>query len=210
MSNGTIANGGSFTNVCQGSVTSVSGNAPTTSPCATPTMTTNSSQTFDVTNPTINGTSDANAAIKLTEGNMTIGQTTADSTGNWTITVTPLTPGTHTLTAEAYGTGGDSGSASTQVTISRWSYRHDHHQYLHSPRRQRPFRPNPLRLPPRVPRPRPCAAALRLALPPPRRQQPCILHFDLLLSRPRRVDARRSGGRHHRVIRTLRQRNPAS
>ena len=117
-SNGTISNGGTFTNYCQGSVSSVSGNAPTTSPCATPMITTNSSQTFDVTNPTINGTSDANAMIKLMEGSVLVGQTTADSYGNWTIITSPLTPGTYTLSAEAYGTSGDSGSVSIEVIIS--------------------------------------------------------------------------------------------
>ncbi len=120
MSNGTISNGGSFADYCQGSVTSVSGNAPMTSPCTAPTITTTSGETFNVTNPTINGTSDANALIKLTEGygNVTVGQTTADSDGNWTITVSPLAPGTYTLDAAAFGTDGNSASVSIDVIIS--------------------------------------------------------------------------------------------
>lgn len=118
MLNGTIANGGSFTDICQGSVNSVSGNAPTTSACTTPTVKTPSGQTFDVANPTINGTPDANAVIKLTEGSVTVGQPTADSTGNWTIIVSPLAQGAHALTAEAFGPGGNSGSASIGLTIA--------------------------------------------------------------------------------------------
>lgn len=116
--NGTISNGGSFTNYCQGRVTSISGNAPSESPCTTPSIATSSGQTFDTANPRINGTSDANAVVRITEGNLTIGQTTADSTGNWTIVVSPLAAGAHSLTAEALGVGGDSGSVSIQLSIS--------------------------------------------------------------------------------------------
>ncbi len=68
----------------------------------------------DITNdttPTVTGTAAANATIKLydSDGTTLIGTGTADGSGNWSITSSALSEGTHTLKAtQAIGGGGAS------------------------------------------------------------------------------------------------------
>ncbi|NLQ17935.1 DUF4347 domain-containing protein [Marinomonas sp. M1K-6] len=81
------------------------------------------SSTDNITNkttPTITGTSEANATVKLydTNGTTELGSTTADGSGNWSITSSTLTAGSHTLTAKATDAAGNVGSASAGLTVS--------------------------------------------------------------------------------------------
>ncbi|QWT46001.1 Ig-like domain-containing protein [Azospira inquinata] len=59
-----------------------------------------SGATTDDATPTLNGTGEAGATIKLYDGSTLLGSTTVDSNGNWTYTpTTPLTDGAHSLSA---------------------------------------------------------------------------------------------------------------
>ncbi|MES2276520.1 MAG: MBG domain-containing protein [Bacteroidota bacterium] len=64
--------------------------------------------------PVITGNAEANATVKLynTDGTTLLGTTTADGSGNWSITSSALTEGPHTLTAKATDAAGNTGSAS--------------------------------------------------------------------------------------------------
>jgi hypothetical protein len=82
------------------------------------------SNTDNITNdntPTITGTADANDTITLYDGGVTgtvLGTTTANSSGNWSITPTAnLTNGNHNLTATASDIDGNS-NTSTALTIT--------------------------------------------------------------------------------------------
>ncbi|CDL00463.1 conserved protein of unknown function [Magnetospirillum gryphiswaldense MSR-1 v2] len=72
------------------------------------------------TTPTFRGTAEANAIVKLydTDGTTEIGSVTADGVGNWTITVSALSAGAHTITAKATDTAGNQGAASTGLAVT--------------------------------------------------------------------------------------------
>ena len=83
-----------------------------------------SSQTDDITNdntPTFNGSSAVSGAtITLydTDGTTILGTTTADGSGNWSITSSTLSEGSHTITAKQTVSGTESSaSSSLSVTI---------------------------------------------------------------------------------------------
>ncbi|VFS44328.1 putative outer membrane adhesin like protein [Enterobacter cancerogenus] len=66
-----------------------------------------SGQVTDDTLPVLNGTSEANAVVRLFENGIQIGQTTAGADGSWTIQLTTaLTTGPHTITATATDAAG--------------------------------------------------------------------------------------------------------
>ena len=67
-------------------------------------------------NGTLTGTGDANTVVTLTEGVTTIGTTTADDTGAWSLRP-PLPDGTHTIIASETDTAGNTGSASVTFTL---------------------------------------------------------------------------------------------
>ncbi|MDJ1179647.1 Ig-like domain-containing protein, partial [Roseofilum sp. BLCC_M91] len=97
----------------------------TTAPAApsTPDMTaatdTGSSNTDNITNdttPTFTGTAEANSTVTLTSSvDGTVGTTTADGAGDWTLTASTLTEGNHNITATATDTAGNTSAASTAL-----------------------------------------------------------------------------------------------
>lgn len=74
-------------------------------------------QPTDDTTPTLNGTAEANATVRIYDNGVEIGNVRADSAGNWTYTPT-LAEGTHTLTARAVDAAGNTSSASAVTTVT--------------------------------------------------------------------------------------------
>jgi len=72
------------------------------------------------TTPTFNGTAEANSTITLydTDGTTVLGTTTADGSGNWTITVSTLASGSHTLTVKAKDAAGNESGASSSFSVT--------------------------------------------------------------------------------------------
>ncbi len=69
--------------------------------------------------PVITGTAEAGSTVRLYEGVTLLGTGTADvSTGAWTVTSSSLAEGSHTLTARAVDTAGNTGTASTGFAIT--------------------------------------------------------------------------------------------
>jgi len=84
---------------------------------------TGSSSTDNITNdntPTLTGTAEANATVTLydTDDTTSLGTTTADGSGNWTITSSALSAGAHTLTTKATDAAGNVSVASSGLTIT--------------------------------------------------------------------------------------------
>jgi Bacterial Ig-like domain/RTX calcium-binding nonapeptide repeat (4 copies) len=68
--------------------------------------------------PTIMGTAEANATVKIFNGSTELGNATADESGNWSFTPTnALTDGEYSLTATATDAAGNTGAASTAQTF---------------------------------------------------------------------------------------------
>ena len=81
------------------------------------------SSTDDITNdttPTVTGTAEAGATVVLydTNGTTSLGSATADGSGNWSITSTALSTGSHTLTTKATDAAGNVSVASSGLTIT--------------------------------------------------------------------------------------------
>ncbi|MBU1297475.1 MAG: DUF4347 domain-containing protein, partial [Gammaproteobacteria bacterium] len=81
------------------------------------------SSTDDITNdttPTVTGTAEAGATVVLydTDGTTSLGSATADGSGNWSITSSELSTGSHTLTTKATDTAGNVSVASSGLTIT--------------------------------------------------------------------------------------------
>ncbi|MCK7359365.1 Ig-like domain-containing protein [Enterobacter roggenkampii] len=70
--------------------------------------------------PTLNGTAEANATVRIYDGGTLVGTVTADANGNWTLpqTTTTLTEGSHTFTATATDAAGNTSVASAPTTIT--------------------------------------------------------------------------------------------
>lgn len=81
----------------------------------------NSDRLTNVTTPTFSGTAEAGATLKLydTNGTTLVGTTVADGSGNWSVSTTALSSGTHSISAKATDVAGNVGAASgaTAVTI---------------------------------------------------------------------------------------------
>ncbi|NMO18663.1 DUF4215 domain-containing protein [Pyxidicoccus fallax] len=74
--------------------------------------------TVSTQTPPITGTSTPNSTVTVREGSTVICTATTNSAGNWTCTpTTPLPEGSHTITATATNTSGETGPASTPVTF---------------------------------------------------------------------------------------------
>ncbi len=73
----------------------------------------------NVATAVITGTGEANAKIKLydTDGTTLLGTTTADGSGNWSITSSKLSDGTHTLTTKQTDAAGNVSSASNSLSL---------------------------------------------------------------------------------------------
>ena len=71
------------------------------------------------TRPTLNGTAEANATVRIYDGITLVGTVTADGSGNWTLpqTTLPLTEGTHNFTVTATDAAGNTSVASAVTTI---------------------------------------------------------------------------------------------
>ncbi|WP_252946619.1 Calx-beta domain-containing protein [Roseivirga pacifica] len=71
--------------------------------------------------PSVNGTAEANATIEIFVDGNSVGTTTADASGDWTLAytgVTPLTDGTIAVTANATDAAGNTGATSTAVNVT--------------------------------------------------------------------------------------------
>ncbi len=74
-----------------------------------------------VTTPTITGGgAEAGATVTLydTDGTTVLGTATADGSGNWSITSSTLSSGTHTLTTKVTDAAGNTGAASAGLTVT--------------------------------------------------------------------------------------------
>ncbi|WP_230957985.1 Ig-like domain-containing protein, partial [Burkholderia diffusa] len=67
---------------------------------------------------TISGTAGAGDVVTLMDGTVSVGQTTADASGNWTIQTTSLADGTHSLTATAVDPAGNTSPASSTLPVT--------------------------------------------------------------------------------------------
>ncbi|WP_288342537.1 Calx-beta domain-containing protein [uncultured Roseivirga sp.] len=71
--------------------------------------------------PSVNGTAEANATVEVFVGGTSVGTTTADGSGDWTLAYTgtnPLTDGTIAVTANATDAAGNTGATSTAVNVT--------------------------------------------------------------------------------------------
>ncbi len=73
--------------------------------------------TTSTSNDALQGTTDPNAPVTLTEGTTTLGSTTANSAGAWSFTPA-LTSGTHTIVATSQDLAGNVGSGSLSFTYA--------------------------------------------------------------------------------------------
>ncbi|HYC03493.1 MAG TPA: Ig-like domain-containing protein, partial [Azospirillaceae bacterium] len=90
-------------------------------PVLGPTSDTGASSTDKITSdgtPTVTGTGEANTTITLFDAATPVGSTTVAIDGTWSITTSDLSTGTHTLTAKAGDTAGNSSVASSGLTIT--------------------------------------------------------------------------------------------
>ena len=76
--------------------------------------------TSDTTPTVTGGGAEAGATVKLydTDGTTLLGTTTADGSGNWSITSSALTDGAHALKAKVTDAAGNTGAASTVLTVT--------------------------------------------------------------------------------------------
>ena len=70
------------------------------------------------TTPTLAGTAEAGATVKLYDGATLVGTGTADAGGIWTITSNALAEGDHTISATAIDAAGNTSAASTGLSIT--------------------------------------------------------------------------------------------
>ena len=81
------------------------------------TGTSDSDNITSINTPIVTGTGDIGAIIKISNGNTVVGQTTVGNDGTWQIATSPLTNGTHSLTATATDLAGNISTASTPLNI---------------------------------------------------------------------------------------------
>lgn len=99
--------------------------APTPAPPAAPTITSFSLDTGVVgdhitsdNTPTLTGTAVADSTVKLFDGSTQIGTTTANSSGQWSLTTKALSDGTHSLTATDTDPSGHASAASVVFDVT--------------------------------------------------------------------------------------------
>ncbi len=66
----------------------------------------------------ISGTAAPNAQVRVSDGDVSLGETTADADGQWTLAVPALTPGTHTLTVQVLDANGNVVATSEPLTVT--------------------------------------------------------------------------------------------
>ncbi len=74
--------------------------------------------TTDVNTLTLTGTAEANSTVKVYDGATLLGTATANGTGAWSYTTSALANGTHSLTATATDVAGNTGAASTAMSVT--------------------------------------------------------------------------------------------
>ena len=79
--------------------------------------TSNTDNITNVTTPTFTGTAQIGAIVTLFDGATQIGSTTADGSGNWSITSSTLGPGSHSITARATDSAGNTSVASAVLPV---------------------------------------------------------------------------------------------
>ncbi len=67
---------------------------------------------------TVSGTAEPNSSVELFEGSSSVGKTQADSSGNWSISLSGVADGSHTYTAKATDAAGNTSSASSPLTLT--------------------------------------------------------------------------------------------
>ncbi len=100
---------------------------PDTTPPAKPTLDLaadsdgGSSNTDNITNdatPTFSGTAEAGSTVELFDGTTSLGTTTADSSGNWSKTVSALSDGVHSITAKATDASNNTSVPSDALSVT--------------------------------------------------------------------------------------------
>ena len=67
---------------------------------------------------TVSGTAEPNSTVQLSEGTASKGSTTVSGTGNWSILLSGITEGSHTYTAKATDTAGNTSAESNPRTVT--------------------------------------------------------------------------------------------
>ncbi len=67
---------------------------------------------------TLSGTAEANSTVKLYDGTTLLNSVTASGTGAWSYTTAALSNGAHSLTATATDVAGNTGAASTALSVT--------------------------------------------------------------------------------------------
>ncbi len=70
------------------------------------------------TTPTLTGTTQANALVEVFDGTTSVGTTTANGAGNWSLTTAVLTEGTKSLTARATDLAGNTSAPSVVLAVT--------------------------------------------------------------------------------------------
>ncbi|WP_417068916.1 Ig-like domain-containing protein [Niveibacterium terrae] len=78
----------------------------------------NTDRLTNVTTPTLTGTAEAGSSVTLYEGSAVLGTATADGSGNWSITSSTLTDGSHSLTARASDAAGNASGVSSVLSVT--------------------------------------------------------------------------------------------
>ena len=78
----------------------------------------NTDNLTNITTPTITGTAEAGSTVKLYDGATQVGSGMADGLGNWSITSSVLSEGSHTLTAKATDAANNTSGASTGLNLT--------------------------------------------------------------------------------------------
>src|SRR5262249_34320659 len=72
----------------------------------------------NVTTPSFTGTAEAGSTVRLFDGATQIDTGTADASGNWSITSSTLSQGTHSITAKATDLAGNTSVASGALSVN--------------------------------------------------------------------------------------------
>ncbi|MDI4231375.1 Ig-like domain-containing protein [Bradyrhizobium sp. Arg237L] len=98
---------------------------PPTQPSATPKIVSFSNDSGkagdNITNDntlTLKGTAQANATVKVFDGNTQVGSIKADASGNWSLTTAALKDGAHSLTATGTDSSGKASATSTALAVT--------------------------------------------------------------------------------------------
>ncbi|WP_337023665.1 MULTISPECIES: Ig-like domain-containing protein [unclassified Pantoea] len=77
-----------------------------------------SGSSTNTTTPTLEGNGEPGGTVTITDGTTVIGTTTVGGDGTWTYTTPPLSDGNHSLTTTVTDPAGNTGPASTPVTVT--------------------------------------------------------------------------------------------